>query len=103
MNCLWLPVGAYDDVSYLTQTAAIEPQSTVQFYNDGLNEAVKKNVKDDSKELFGIQRILNVLDRAIQSGELAPKALIDLMTQAIHDLFGNAKQSDELTMLCIKL
>ena len=98
-----LPVGAYADVSYLTQTAVIEPQSTVQFYNDGLNEAVKKNVKDDSKELFGIQRILNVLDRAIQSGELAPKTLIDLMTQAIHDLFGNAKQSDELTMLCIKL
>ena len=97
-----LPVGAYDESSYLTQTAVIEPQSTILLYTDGLNEARSLDVDDDDRELFGIQRILNVLDRAIQSGELAPKALIDQMTQAVHDFVGDTEQSDDLTILCIK-
>jgi len=97
-----LPVGAYDESSYLTQTAVIEPQSTILLYTDGLNEARSLDVDDDDRELFGIQRILNVLDCAIQAGELAPKALIDQMTQAVHDFVGDTEQSDDLTILCIK-
>ena len=97
-----LPVGAYADVSYLTQTAVIEPQSTVLFYTDGLNEAVKEDVKDGSKELFSVQRILDVVNVAIQESQLSPKSLIENMTQAVHDFVGDTEQSDDLTMLCIK-
>ena len=98
-----LPVGAYPDASYLTQTAVIEPQSTILFYTDGLNEAIKENVKDGTKELFGLQRILDVLNVAIQEGQLSPKAVIENMTQSVHDFVGDTEQSDDLTMLCIRL
>ena len=89
-------------MSYLTQTAVIESQSTVLFYTDGLNEAVKEDVKDGSKELFSVQRILDVVNVAIQEGQLSPKSLIENMTQAVHDFVGDTEQSDDLTMLCIK-
>ena len=98
-----LPVGAYDDASYLTQTAVIEPQSTVLLYTDGLNEAAKEHVKGGSIELFGEQRILDVVNVAIQEGQLSPKALIENMTQTVHDFVGDTEQSDDLTMLCIRL
>ena len=98
-----LPVGAYDDASYLTQTAVIEPQSTVLLYTDGLNEAAKEHLKGGSIELFGEQRILDVVNVAIQEGQLSPKALIENMTQAVHDFVGDTEQSDDLTILCIRL
>jgi hypothetical protein len=35
-------------------------------------------------------------------GQLVPKALIDRMTQAVHDFVGDAEQSDDLTMLVVQ-
>ena len=72
-------------------------------YTDGVNEAVKKNVEDGSKELFGDQRILDVANVAIQEGQLSPKAIIENITQAVHDFVGDTEQSDDLTILCIRL
>ena len=95
------PVGAYADASYLTQTAVIEPQSTVLFFTDGLTEATNANVTDNSCGMFGIQRVLDVVNLAIQAGQLSPKTLIERMTQAVHDFIGDTEQSDDLTMLAI--
>ena len=90
------PVGAMDDTSYQLQTAVIEPQTTILLYTDGLNEAM--NIK---KEMFGKDRILSVVNGAIHDGQLSPKALIDRMTQAVHNYVGDVEQSDDLTMLAI--
>ena len=97
------PVGAFEDTLYLTQEIVIEPQTAILLYTDGMNEAVKNNVEDGSKELFSDQRILDVADVAIQEGQLSPKAIIENMTQAVHDFVGDTEQSDDLTMLCIRL
>ena len=97
------PVGAFEDTLYLTQEIVIEPQTAILLYTDGVNEAVKKNVEDGSKELFGDQRILDVANVAIQEGQLSPKAIIENITQAVHDFVGDTEQSDDLTMLCIRL
>ena len=91
------PVGLTTDVSYVTQTVVLEPQATVFFYTDGLNEAANGNEK-----LFGDERILDEVNRAIETGQLSPKALIDRMTQAVHEFVGDAEQSDDLTMLVVQ-
>ena len=91
------PVGLSTDVSYVTQTVVLEPQTTVFLYTDGLNEAMDA---DDNQ--FGDDRILDEVNRAIQAGQLAPKALIERMTQAVHDFVGDTEQSDDLTMLVIQ-
>lgn len=90
-------VGLTTDVSYVTQTVVLEPQATVFFYTDGLNEAANGNEK-----LFGDERILDEVNRAIETGQLSPKALIDRMTQAVHEFVGDAEQSDDLTMLVVQ-
>ena len=79
------------------QEVFIEPQSTILFYTDGLNEAM-----DADNNEFGDDRILDEVNRAIETGQLSPKALIDRMTQAVHDFVGDAEQSDDLTMLVVQ-
>jgi sigma-B regulation protein RsbU (phosphoserine phosphatase) len=53
------------------------------------------------KEMFGKDRILSEVNGAIHDGQLSPKALIDRMTQAVHNYVGDVEQSDDLTMLAI--
>ena len=91
------PVGLYADTAYLPQEVFIEPQSTILFYTDGLNEAM-----DADNNEFGDDRILDEVNGAIEAGHLVPKALIDRMTQAVHAFVGDAEQSDDLTMLSIQ-
>ena len=86
-----------EDTPYLTQEIVIEPQTTVLLYTDGLDEAT-----DADEKLFGNDRIIDELNRAIQDGQLSPKAMIDRMTQAVHAFVGDAEQSDDLTMLCLR-
>lgn len=92
-----LPVGSYDETSYLTQTFVLEPGSTIFIYTDGLNEAM---IADYS--MFGEQRILEEADRALLASQISPKALIDRMTQAVHAFVGDYEQSDDLTMMAIR-
>ena len=66
------PVGAVPATSYKMQETVIEPQTTILLYTDGLNEALNAD-----KEKFGKERILNEANRAIQAGQLSPKALIE--------------------------
>ena len=79
------------------QEVFIEPQSTILFYTDGLNEAM-----DADNNEFGDDRILDEVNGAIEAGQLVPKALIDRMTQAVHEFVGDAEQSDDLTMLVVQ-
>jgi sigma-B regulation protein RsbU (phosphoserine phosphatase) len=78
------------------QETVIEPQTTILLYTDGLNEALNAD-----KEKFGKERILNEANRAIQAGQLSPKALIEQLTRSVHQFVGDTEQSDDLTMLAI--
>lgn len=93
----FFPVGAIADASYETEETVIAPQSAILFYTDGLTEATSAGGK-----LFGDERILNEVNSAIEACQLSPKALIERMTQAVHDFVGDAEQSDDLTMLVMR-
>ena len=90
------PVGAVPATPYKMQETVIEPQTTILLYTDGLNEALNAD-----KEKFGKERILNEANRAIQAGQLSPKALIEQLTRSVHQFVGDTEQSDDLTMLAI--
>ena len=92
-----LPIGLMEDTDYVTETVVIEPQTTILLFTDGLDEAM-----DADNLQFGEKRIFNELNDAIQSGDLSPKAVIERMTQAVHNYVGDTEQSDDLTMLCLR-
>ena len=92
------PVGAVRNTPYQTQEVVIEPQTTILLYTDGLNEAFNAD-----KKMFRETGILEEANRALHSGRISPKELIEGMTQAVHDFVGNTEQSDDLTMLAISL
>ena len=91
------PVGSFPDASYETQETVIVPPSTILVYTDGLNEA-----KDAADQAFGNDRVISEVNQAAQAGVLSPKALIERMTQVIHDFVDDAEQSDDLTILGIQ-
>ncbi len=87
-----LPVGTFSDTVYCLEEYQM-PEGTILFmYTDGLTEA-----QDSQKNLFGDQRIVDVL----QTGGSC-KEIIAKMTEAVHKFVGDAEQSDDLTMLAIQ-
>ena len=93
----FFPVGIMGDTPYQTQTTIIKPQTTILLYTDGLNEAMNAE-----EQQFSEERIFDEAKRAIEVGQLAPKALIEQMTKAVHTFVGDTEQSDDLTMLCLR-
>ena len=90
------PVGAVAGTPYQTQAIVMEPQTTIFLYTDGVTEAMTAD-----KKMFGREQILDEINRAIQTGQVAPKALIERMTAAVQAFVGDTEQSDDLTMLAI--
>ena len=90
------PVGAVAGTPYQTQAIVMEPQTTIFLYTDGVTEAMTAD-----KKMFGREQILDEINRAIQAGQVAPKALIERMTAAVQAFVGDTEQSDDLTMLAI--
>lgn len=91
-------VGAFDDIEYKMQEVVIAPQTTILLYTDGLNEATNADDKQ-----YGEDRILDELNHAVQDGQTSSKDVIDRMNQAVQTFVGDANQSDDLTMLCVRL
>ena len=91
------PIGIDADTPYQTQTFVLEPQTSILLFTDGLNEAMDA----DNKE-FGRERIIKEMSHYIQTGQQSSKALIERLTQAVHDFVGDTEQSDDLTMLAVK-
>lgn len=90
------PVGFFADTDYQAQEVVIDPRTTILLYTDGLNEAMNAD-----EEMFGNQRVLDEVNHAIQTGQLAPQALINCLTQSVRYFVGETEQSDDLTMLAI--
>ena len=88
-----LPVGAMPDWTFTEQKAEMAPGSILFLYTDGLTEA-----ENARQELFGEQRVTNIVTSFYGS----PQKLIETMTDAVHQFVGDTEQSDDLTMLAIK-
>ena len=89
-----LPIGVFDDVTYIMQEMTLSPESTLFLYTDGLSEA-----KNEVRKQFGVKRIEEVLSNC---KDLHPEDILDKVTAAVHGFVRNAEQSDDLTMLAIR-
>ena len=90
-----LPLGVFADTKYEIQEMVLAYDSTVFLYTDGLTEARK-----GPKQFFGIERVETVLGKCAD-GQLAPRQMLDRITEEVHLYVGGAEQSDDLTMLAI--
>lgn len=92
-----LPVGAMPDMTFTKQEMAIEPETTIFLYTDGLNEA-----EDPGHALFGVQRIIRIAESLVKEGKNQPDAIINQMIEGVHRFVDDAEQSDDMTILAIK-
>lgn len=70
-------------------------ESTLLIYTDGLNEAENSNC-----ELLGNERMLGEMSHL---GNLSARSVVERMIQLVTGFAGEAEQSDDLTLLCVRL
>ncbi len=91
-----LMLAAMENVRYREQTLSLEPGDLLFLYTDGVTEAM--NVQD---ELFGEDRLLEVLSDSFGKGDEACRNACSRVKRAIDDHVGDADQFDDITMLCL--
>ena len=95
-----IPLGVMNDWEYVTQQVTIDRDVMTFLYTDGLTEA-----EDVSHNQFGEERITEtaVAVQTADAQSFDAQSFVDSMTEAVHAFVGEAEQSDDLTMLAIKL
>ncbi len=86
-------VGILPDMEFTVSEAQLEPGDTLLVFTDGIIEA-----QDPSGELFGTDRLLNFLAQPEQTAG----SLLDRIAAAVMGHMGDAKQSDDITMLAVR-
>ena len=69
--------------------------SALLVYTDGLTEA-----ENDKCELLGNDRVLEAL---LHLDGLSARCIVERMTKLVTGFAGEAEQSDDLTLLCVRL
>ena len=88
------PVGAMEGVRFRDHGFQLEPGDTLFVYTDGV-----KAGKNQKEEPFGKERILEALNR---EPEATPSVLLQTVKSSIDSFYGEAQQTDDLTMLSLK-
>ena len=87
-----LSIGVLPGMAFREQETDLRFGDSIFLYTDGLTEATNVN-----QELFGEER----MDRTLKAGRNAQELLLDIQEQ-VNLFVGEADQSDDLTMLCIR-
>ena len=90
-------VGIEPDWEFSLQTLMLPPASMLFLYTDGLTEATRAG-----DELFGEKRVLDALAASAGKG-VSAEQLITQMSAAVDAFVGDAEQSDDLTMLALRI
>ena len=91
-----VPVGIMQDWVYSQQETTLPPDSILFLYTDGLTEATRSD-----GELFNEDRVLAQLSG--QDDNTPVERIIADMTEAVNRFVGDAEQSDDLTMLALRV
>ena len=87
-----LPLGAFEEATYVDQELDLEPGDVLLFYTDGANEAM-----DSERQFFEEQR----LREAFLLAPPEPAALVQFVLDAVERFRDGAPQNDDLTLLCV--
>ena len=91
-----VPVGIIIGQKYSQQETVVAPDTVLFLYTDGLTEATRID-----GQLFGEERVLETLSGCKKG--TSSKDLVDHMSAAVAGFVEDAEQSDDLTMLAIKV
>ncbi len=91
-----IPVGIMADWSYSLQETTLSPGTILFLYTDGLTEATRS-----AGELFQEERVQAQLSGHDEN--TSAERLVADMTAAVNRFIGDAEQSDDLTMLVLKM
>ena len=91
-----IPVGIMADWSYSLQETTLSPGTILFLYTDGLTEATRSD-----GELFQEERVQAQLSGHDEN--TSAERLVADMTAAVNRFIGDAEQSDDLTMLILKM
>ena len=98
-----MPVGVFEDTTYVAHEYHLPANSTLFLYTDGLTEA-----RDINRRFFGMERLKKGLAvsglavSGLEANGLAVRELIDHMAAAVQQFAQGAEQSDDLTMLAFR-
>ena len=88
-------IGGMENVKYREYEMTLEKGGTLFLYTDGVPEAM-----NTSKEMFGLDRMLEVLNR---DPDADSQTLLTRMTEAVNEFAGEEPQFDDLTMLAVRI
>lgn len=91
-----VPVGIMADWAYSLQETTLSPGTMLFLYTDGLTEATRSD-----GEFFDEERVMEHLSG--HDGDTSAASLIAHMTESVSQFIGDAEQSDDLTMLVLKV
>ena len=91
-----IPVGIMEESVFTLQETTLSPGEVLFLYTDGLSEATRSD-----GQLFGDERAEENLSH--HGKENSANEIISHMTEAVNRFVGDAEQSDDLTMLALKL
>ena len=94
-------LGHVDQDSFYQYMRRIDGEINKTFSNEDAIGEDYQNMRAYCLVLDSVGNFIYHPDRQ-RIGQLVPKALIDRMTQAVHDFVGDAEQSDDLTMLVVQ-
>lgn len=90
-----MPLGVWDEAEYDTCSIQLCHGDTLLLYTDGVTEAMNSSLEE-----FGND---NTLKCVAECQTLEPQSIIDVVLSSVRQHAGTAQQSDDITMLCIKL
>lgn len=89
-----LVVGGFEDFSYKSESAQLDPGDTLFLYTDGITEAF-----DAKDEAFGDERLA---DSLVELYHDDAKTIIEGVYADLGEFIGDTTQSDDITMLVVK-
>ena len=90
-----IPIGIYPDYHFNEKIVEISSGDTLIVYSDGIIEAI-----NNDEEQFGEQRLLEIIETNRQS---EPAQIIEKIFNGVNNFSQNVQQSDDQTLLIIKL
>lgn len=91
-----IALAAAENVNYREQTLQLQSGDLLLLYTDGVTEAT-----DVKAELFGNDRLCEVLSRDFGTGDEACRSVCGTVKEQIDLFVGDAPQFDDITMLCL--
>lgn len=91
-NCA---LGVFEEEEYKVSEYKFKKSGYILFYTDGVIEAI--NTQNEEYDYYRLDDVLS------ENKSNSPKEIVDAVYESINQFAGDAKQFDDITMLCMKI